>query len=371
MNSPLLRVQTSILTFLAAAFIGGCATLPERPQTPVSFPGSEVKSEARAPLLALAESWRHKAREFEKTGDLPKALKALEIVKTLSPEDLESGTRIADLKNQLPAAADRHFQKGLALFRNHSLTLARKEFLAAIYLKPDHAEALHFLKEKLPGEDSLSYEMKRGETPREVSQKIYGDPQKDFIIAYFNELKGDGPVDFPRSLKIPLLSPVPQKGSPAPAKGVVSSEDDKPPETRAGLEKARGAYREHLYEESAALTERILNADPTNREARELMNAAYYQWGKQLGQEKRYREALEAFQRVDSGYKDTPVQIAQSRKEMADAHYINGVKLFTQEEVEEAIQEWEAALALEPKHPKAKKDIESARNLLQKLEKIK
>jgi tetratricopeptide (TPR) repeat protein len=215
-NSPLLRVQTSILTFLAAAFIGGCATLPERPQTPVSSPGSEVKSEARAPLLALAESWRHKAREFEKTGDLPKALKALEIVKTLSPEDLESGTRIADLKNQLPAAADRHFQKGLALFRNHSLTLARKEFLAAIYLKPDHAEALHFLKEKLPGEDSLSYEMKKGETLREVSQKIYGDPQKDFIIAYFNELKGDGPVDFPRSLKIPLLSPVPKKDSPPP-----------------------------------------------------------------------------------------------------------------------------------------------------------
>lgn len=371
MKSPLFRVQISILTFLAAAFIGGCATLPERPQTPVSSPGSEVKKEARDPLLALAESWRLKAREFEKNGDLPKALKALEIVNTLSPGDLGSGARIADLKNQISAAADRHFQKGLALFRNHSLALARKEFLAAIYLKPDHAEALHFLKEKLPGEDSVSYEMKNGETLRQVSQKIYGDPQKDFIIAYFNGLKGDGPIDFPRSLKIPLLSPVPQKGSPASAKGVVSPEYDKPPEIQAGLEKARGAYREHLYEESAALTEKILNADPTNREARELMNAAYYQWGKRLGQEKRYREAMEAFQRVDSGYKDTPVQIAQNRKEMAEAHYINGVKLFTQEEVEEAIQEWEAALTLEPKHPKAKKDIESARNLLQKLEKIK
>jgi hypothetical protein len=56
---------------------------------------------------------------------------------------------------------------------------------------------------------------------------------------------------------------------------------------------------------------------------------------------------------------------------LAEAHYIKGVKFFVEEDVEGAIQEWETTLSLEPNHPKAKKDIENARKLLQNLEKIK
>jgi tetratricopeptide (TPR) repeat protein len=56
---------------------------------------------------------------------------------------------------------------------------------------------------------------------------------------------------------------------------------------------------------------------------------------------------------------------------LAEAHYIKGVKFFIEEDIEKAIQEWETTLSLEPDHPKAKKDIENARQLLQKLEKIK
>jgi lipopolysaccharide biosynthesis regulator YciM len=61
----------------------------------------------------------------------------------------------------------------------------------------------------------------------------------------------------------------------------------------------------------------------------------------------------------------------QESSSLAEAHYLKGVNFFVEEKIEKAIQEWETTLSLEPRHPKAKKDIETARNLLQKLEKIK
>lgn len=104
--------------------------------------------------------------------------------------------------------------------------------------------------------------------------------------------------------------------------------------------------------------------------SRDSLNVSYYESGKQLSREKKFQEALDAFCRVDLGYKDVRLQIARSKKELAVSHYINGVKYFTEEEIEKAIEEWETALALDPHHPKAGKDIETARLLLQKLEKI-
>ena len=42
------------------------------------------------------------------------------------------------------------------------------------------------------------------------------------------------------------------------------------------------------------------------------------------------------------------------------AHFVN-------EDLKKAIAEWETALALDPEHPKARKDLENARSLLEKL----
>ncbi len=58
------------------------------------------------------------------------------------------------------------------------------------------------------------------------------------------------------------------------------------------------------------------------------------------------------------------------KKQLANSHYIKGVKYFTDEELDKAIKEWEETLDLDPNHPKAKKDIENARSLLQRLKEI-
>ena len=371
MKNPFTQKIFPLLLFLVLIFLSGCATSPEKSNSPL-FPSSLTRQESKKdPFSDFPERCRLKARENEKKGDLPKALEAWEVVKSFIPADDEAERKLAQLKKQIPPVANQHFQKGVAFFKTHSYALARKEFLSAIYLMPDHAEAMQYVKQKLAGEDFFTYEVKKEDTIKEVARKIYKDPQKDFLIAYFNGLEVDSRIEQPLILRIPILDSPPLKGTFGPAKMVAHMNSEMAMDIKENLGKARDAYRVQNYQETATLTEKVLEYDPANRECRELMNASYYQLGKQLGQENNYNEALEAFRRVDPGYKDVRYQLAHNRKKLAQAHYIKGVKYFTEEEIEKAIQEWDSTLALEPNHPEAKKDIKNARNLLQKLEKIK
>ena len=348
----------------------GCATSPEKSKQPTSRPvtsGPEIEKDS---FSDFPERYRRKAREDEKRGDLPKALKAWEVVKSFLPTDPEAGEKIGQLKEQISAAADKHFRKGVSYFKTHSYSSARKEFLLTLYLKPDHVEAIQYLKEKLAGEDFLTYEVKKGDTIKEVARKIYKDPQKDFLIAYFNGLKIDGRIEPPMILKMPFLDFTPAKRTSIRPPMAADPIPEIALDMKEILGKVRTTYQEGDYQESAALAEKVLKYDPANKETRELMNASYYQWGKRLSRERKYHEALEAFHRVDPGYKDANFQLAHNRKQLAEEHYIKGVKFFIEEDIEKAIQEWKTTLSLEPDHPKAKKDIENARNLLQKLEKI-
>jgi tetratricopeptide (TPR) repeat protein len=365
MKSRVLGRLFKILLFTAMASIYGCAAVSERSKPGVSFDAGPER------FSGLVEQYRSKAAEHEKTGDLPGALRAWEVVNSLNPGDSESEKRIARLKKQIPAAARRHFQRGLTFFKNRSFLLARNEFLRTLYLKPDHSEALRYLKEKLAGEDFLTYEVRKAETPREIARNVYEDQQKGFLIAYFNGLREENPIEPPRILKMPIIEPWQPKRIPPDGKTAAEPKYGRGFDVEEALGTARTAYAKINYPQSAAWAEKILEHDPANREARDLLNSSYYQLGRQLGEERKHREALDALQRVDSGYKDTPALLARNRREIAEAHYLSGVKYFTQEKIEMAIQEWEAVLHLEPKHPMAQKDLDSARNLLQKLEKIK
>ena len=359
------------LFFAAIPFLfPGCAHPPQKgkPPSPPEISKPSLPRE-KDPFSGFAERYRNKARQEEQKGDLPKAIKNWEIVKSLLPADPEAGARIAALQTEKNAAAGHHFQKGVANFQNHSYPSARKEFLLTLYLKPDHAEALQYLKQKMAGEDSLIYPIKKGDTLKGLATKIYGDPKKDFLIAYFNGLKTDSRLEPPRVLIMPapdfqLAKKFPDRTSPEPV-----PEFDQ--EVKELLEKTRAACHQGNFPETAALTQKLLEYDPANKETHELMNTCYYQWGQKFSREKKYEEALRAFQRVDSGYRDVRILIAHHRKQLAEIHYINGVTFFVDEEIEKAIQEWEITLSFDPNHPKAKTDIENGRNLLKKLEKIK
>ncbi|MBT8339758.1 MAG: tetratricopeptide repeat protein, partial [Desulfatitalea sp.] len=78
-------------------------------------------------------------------------------------------------------------------------------------------------------------------------------------------------------------------------------------------------------------------------------------------------KAIDALKPLDENYQDTAQLMAQARAQLnarAETFYRQGVKHFLNEELEQAIDSWEKALAINPEHPKAKLDMDNALRLL-------
>ena len=59
-----------------------------------------------------------------------------------------------------------------------------------------------------------------------------------------------------------------------------------------------------------------------------------------------------------------------AREKLADQHYLAGIRHFKEQKIKEAIEEWDEALALNPKLESAKRSQERARRLLKSLQEI-
>ena len=143
---------------------------------------------------------------------------------------------------------------------------------------------------------------------------------------------------------------------------------------RKELLKAENFLKEKKYEASIHLAEKVLRYDGSNTAAKKLLNAAYCRQGKVLFIQKKYTEALNVLNNAnpaDECSKKIRSAVQLSMKKDAEAHYIRGVKYFLNEELQYAINEWEMTLQLDPAHGKAKEDIKNARNLLERLKKVK
>ena len=379
MRFQLVRNVPRIILVLFVAMIVGCAAVPKKPPEPAVPPASPPAPVVKDPFAGFPERYRSKAMEYEKNGELRRALQSWEIVSSFIPADQEAAKRIEDIKGQILTLSEEHFKKGLSYCQSNSIPAARKEFLIALHYNPDHQEALYYLKQKLNGDDYTLYQTKKGDTLKEIAKKTFNDLHKDFLIAFFNDLKVDAKLVPGNTLKVPILEPArpelsratkpAMEGKEAAAEGKEIKEITV--DTQEMLSKALASYKAKNYRDALSVGEKILEYDPANKEARDLINESCYQMGKSLIQRKKYQEALDTLVRLDSGYKDVSGSISFAKKQLAGEHYLKGVKYFTDEELEKAIKEWETTLSLDPNHPKAKNDIENARNLLQKLKDLK
>ena len=348
---------------LLVLVIFSCAAPPKKPIEPTV----PIKKD---PFSIFLEECRSKAIDYEKNGELPKALQTWEIVNSFTPTDEEVVKRIADLKAKILTLANQHFKKALSYYESNSIQAACREFLIVLYYNPDHQEALNYLKHKLPGEDYTLYQVKGGDTLKDIARRTMNDPNKDFLIAYFNDLRIDSKLVPGNTLRLPILESTTAKVT-IDTKDMGMDAKEISADTKELLSRALAYYKVKNYRETVSFSEKVLEYDPANKEAHHLINESYYQMGKLLIQGKKYQQALDVFDRVDSGYKDVRESVTFAKKQLAGEHYLKGVKYFTDEELDKAIKEWELTLALDPNHPKAKKDVENAQSLLQKLKEIK
>ncbi|MBS3919842.1 MAG: tetratricopeptide repeat protein [Deltaproteobacteria bacterium] len=144
---------------------------------------------------------------MERRGEFPKTLFYWRVVQSFTPHDQEVSGKVLFWETRIRKEAENHFSKGLENFKQNSAQEARKEFLIALAYNPEHHQALDYLKHKLNEPVWTIYEVKKGDNMKKISQEIYKDPEKDFLIAYFNPLDSRDPLRPGMTLKLPILPP--------------------------------------------------------------------------------------------------------------------------------------------------------------------
>ena len=146
---------------------------------------------------------------------------------------------------------------------------------------------------------------------------------------------------------------------------------DEPPEVNPLLADARDAFERKEYPAALAGLDRLLASTPSDREGQDLRKVALYQYGKVQFDQRQYEESyrtLTQLAKIQPGYEDLPRLLQQSKARVVDKHYSEGIKLYRDEKLKEAIREWQVVLEFDPTHVNAKKNIEQAERLLKGLE---
>ena len=265
-------------------FVAGCAgPLKDLVDYNDNF-SKKTSDKASQSKAAFSPSYyMEKATAYEKNDELQTALFYLKIAGALSPDDWDIADKISDLESTVVHKSLEHLQKGVNFFKNKQFKEARYHFLTALRYDPDNKEALDYLQNRLIPKEYIPYRVSENDTLNSISEKFYKNPEKAFLIVYFNDLKPDTDPLPGTLLKLPILE-----------SKFIRPTLNIPKE----LLKAENLFKKRHYKAVASITERILQNDPTNPTAVDLKNSAYYQVGLQLSREKKYGEAIDMFKKI-------------------------------------------------------------------------
>ena len=265
-------------------FLAGCAGVLEAFGDFNEKFSKETSDKASQGKAAFSTShYIEKAKALEKNDELQAALFYFKVAGALSPNDPDIADKISDLESKVVHKSIEHLQKGVKFYKDKQFKEARYHFLTALRYDPDNKEALDYLQNKLIPKEYISYRVSENDTLNSISEKFYKNPEKAFLIVYFNDLKPDTNPLPGTFLKLPIL----ESKFVRPALNIPKE-----------LLKAENLSKKRQYKAVVSITERILQNDPTNPTAVELKNSAYYQMGLQLSREKKYGEAIDMFKKI-------------------------------------------------------------------------
>jgi len=340
MAEHLLRIlfRCKILWFLPVALFGCAGLIPQPERAPV----------VEEHTWALPTVYAQRAQDYERAGDLRRALYSWEIVHAFDRGNVELLQKISRLKEVIRTKAEEHFAKGVSYVRASDTQGARREFLATLFYDPDHTQALGYLKFKLVQQDSMSYQTTRGDTARTIAKKEYGDQKLAFLVAYFNDLSEEAELEPGLTLQLPILP---------------TTFGKRRPHTEDMVDMARALYQAGEYDQSVSVAKGVLANEPAQKEAAELMRASTYETGRSLLRDKRYVEALKVFRGLKPDYRDVRqiIQILEKNLQTeAESHYKKGLAYYSSGDLDKAIEEWQETLRLNPTHPQAGQDLKKA-----------
>ena len=304
---------------IITALCGGCTTM--------SMPSVLKDPFANVPML-----YAERARNYESKGQLREALHCWTIVSAFHPDAQQTYEKIRSLERSLARKGKSHYARGISYYRNGLMKQARREFILCLSYTPGNREAINYLLNRMRETIFTSYETKPGDTLSAIARATYNNETNDLLIAYFNNLDHHAELRSGQKLKLPLADIMLSRELEREA--VPEGE----PDTREGVDceqlmvDAVYLFDTGEYKAAISVARKVRNYDVTNK------------------------SALRFFDHLE--------------KE-AEKHYRMGVNHFINENIKDSIREWETTLLFNPEHEKAEKNIEKARNLINRLEHFK
>jgi tetratricopeptide (TPR) repeat protein len=362
---------------------------------PGAAPAAAGASRPLSPRQELAAKHRAEAERLEREGELRRALDLWKIARIIDKDDAAAREGQTKLEGRIEGAVAQRLQEGRAALQRSSHVEARRRFLAALAMDPFNRTAFDALQNDVREVESITHTVRAGDTLATLAQRYYGDRLRGEVIWETNQLPPNPRLVAGTTLKIPEIpglpflraeprrEPLPPLAAPAPAPGATPgpapgsppsrSEPvrDEPPEVNPLLADARDALERKEYPAALAGLDRLLASTPSDREGQDLRKVALYQYGKVQFDQRQYEESyrtLTQLAKIQPGYEDLPRLLQQSKARVVDKHYSEGIKLYRDEKLKEAIREWQVVLEFDPTHVNAKKNIEQAERLLKGLE---
>jgi tetratricopeptide (TPR) repeat protein len=354
-------------------------TAPPSPAPPVVTAPAPVSP---SPRQQLATGHRDRALQLESSGDLRQALDEWKIALTIDPADQAAQDGRRQLQARLERTIGERMAQGREALAKGEHLEARRHFLAVLAMDPANQAAFSALQNDVKEIRFVPHTVKAGETLAIIAERYYSDRGRSEVIWETNQLPPNPRLSAGMLLKIPEIPGVPfvlPELRPKPPEPVARPDAPlpEPPRTSESVEinpllvAARESLEKGEYQVALADVDRVLAGNAQNPDAVELRKAILYRLGKsQLGQRKYGESArtLTHLARLAPTYQDSPVLLKQARERAAQQHYAQGLQLYREEKLEDAISQWKAVLEYEPDHAYAKKSIEQAERLLRNLQ---
>jgi len=289
-------------------------------------------------LQQVAQRNQEESSRLEGAGRLRDALERWKIILTIDPQYPGASQKKTEIEAKIKEQSNRHIVAGKELMQRRDKQGAQREFLAALRLDPLNRETLEQL--------------------------------------YQSEQQLGEQTAFARPLRKGGIEAKSQPGQSGDAKSSPAEEAEEEEETGEEVSFAEAAelFRRGDYLAAIDAFSRVLAQQPGLREAVEYQKLAYYNQGVAYMGKENYGEALKMFERlrrIQPDFKRLPHYIQTAREKLADQHYLAGIRHFKEQKLEEAIEEWDQALALNPKLENARRSREKAKGHLKRLEEIK
>ena len=382
---------------LLIGFFGGCVNGPGMGDLSFSFFDTPDKK--------IVKEYLKKGSAFEEKGELVNALTQYTLAATVNPSEQKAVEGRARMEAALKKAATAHYDKGIGLDREGKYGKARQQYLIALRLRPDYPEVTEKLtsRKRFEIKRFIVHQIHSGETLSGIAKMYYGDPKNFALIAKYNNITDVTQIRVGQKIKVPELAGVKfskehafieaeeeiifepgvwdweetlletgleKKNEKPEVKEEKAEEMDKVASYR---DKGDELFQDKKYQEAITEFKKVLDILPDDEVALDYSYRSYFNMGLAFFEKKDYLSARTQFEealRYNYDCLECSDYIKKCENLYMEVHYKMGMQYYGNEQLVEAMREWELVQMMDPNYKKVDHLINKAKTILKKLEEI-